>query len=101
MNSTLLGFKEVERILFWRNNVKAVEEPSGLASKFAGFKTPFATAIYLWPAASITWKFFNVSLIDELFPGATPILIKVPDGNGVKGVAFLKAKSSNVKLPLT
>ena len=80
--------------------MKAVEIPFGFEANDEGFKTPFATAIYLSPETSVTGNVAIISEAEELLGGATPTLI-VPDGNERKGVASLKAKLSNVKLPST
>ena len=80
--------------------MNAVDVPFGLASKFAGFKTPFATAMYEPPLAKVTWKFFNVSFTEVLFPPATPMFNKTPAGTSMNGVAVRNAKLSNLKVPL-
>jgi hypothetical protein len=82
------------------NKVNAVLRPSGFEAKEPGFKTPFAIATYFSFAVKVTLKFFIVSPTEVLFGPATPILIGVPAGASIYGVASLKPKLSSSNVPL-
>ena len=78
------------------NKLNAVLTPSGFAAKAPGSKTPLATTTYLSPSVSVYVKFAMASSTLTLVEGAILIVIGVPAGASIYGVAVRNLKSCSL-----